>query len=250
MTPPLLLHTPGQIAAFARSGAARGRRCIVIDQLRATSTIVTALAHGARRVLAVASLEEARQIKASLPDALLAGERGGLPPEGFDLGNSPRAFTVERVTGRDILLTTTNGTLALLACRGAAAIHPLSLLNLAAVADQIAGHPELPLALLCAGTGEGYALEDGLVAAALLALLSLDPAFESHPAAAPFRAWGVSAALLRRTANGRNLVRIGLEEDIAFTARRDHFPIVPEGRIGEVGTGDGTVTAVEITPPS
>ena len=242
MLVPLVLHTPAQIADFARSGNAVGHRCLVIDQLRATSTVVTALAHGARRIVAVRTVEEARQIKAARPDALLAGERGGLPPDGFDLGNSPRAFTPEKSGGKEIVLTTTNGTFALLSCRGAAAIHPLSLLNLAAVVAQAQRHPE-PIALLCSGTGEGYSLEDALVAAAALSALG----FHDHPAAAPFRAWGTGNALLLRTANGRNLVRLRLGEDIAFCGRRDHFPIVPEGRIGEIQTDAGPVPIVELT---
>ncbi len=241
----LILHTPAQIAAFARAGEARGRRCLVIDQLRATSTIVTALAHGARRVLAVGTVEQARQIKSTRPGILLAGERGGLPPEGFDLGNSPRAYTPERVAGKEIVLTTTNGTLALLACRGAAAIHPLSLLNLAAVAAHAARNKE-PLALLCAGTGEGYSLEDALVAGAGLVALGL----RDHPAAAPFRAWGAGESILSRTTNGRNLLRLGLREDIAFSSRRDAFPIVPEGRIGEVEGEGGPIPVVELTLPT
>ncbi len=242
MLVPLVLHTPAQIAAFARSGSAVGHRCLVIDQLRATSTVVTALAHGARRIVAVRTVEEARQIKAARPDALLAGERGGLPPDGFDLGNSPRAFTPEKSGGKEIVLTTTNGTFALLSCRGAAAIHPLSLLNLAAVVDHAKARPE-PIALLCSGTGEGYSLEDALVAAAALSALG----FPGHPAAAPFRAWGTGTALLRRTSNGRNLVRLRLEEDIAFCGQPDHFAIVPEGRIGEIQTEDGLVPVVELT---
>src|SRR6202522_1906170 len=94
--------------------------CAVIDVIRATSTIVTAVPRGAG-VLAVASLDEAFALKAKFPSVLLAGERGGQALPGFDLGNSPEDFTTERVQGRRVILTTTNGTQALAACHGARA---------------------------------------------------------------------------------------------------------------------------------
>jgi len=243
-----VLHVPGEIAAFARARGAEGRPCVVIDQLRATSTIVTALAHGARRVLAVGTLEEARALKRERPEALLAGERFGTAPEGFDLGNSPLDYTPDRVKDREIVLTTTNGTFALLACAGASRLRAASLLNLDTIAAAVAGAKESrPFVLLCSGSDGKAALEDEVTAGAFLAAAG----FPDHPAAAPFRAWGAGPALQARAANGRRLVALGLGDDIAFAARRNHFPIVPEGRIGEIRTAEGAVLAVDIAlPPS
>src|SRR5277367_5101325 len=99
----------------------RASVCDVVDVIRATSTIATALANGAG-VQAIASLDEAFALKAKSPGVLLAGERGGQALPGFDLGNSPEDFTIGRVQGRRIVLTTTNGTQALAACKGARAV--------------------------------------------------------------------------------------------------------------------------------
>ncbi len=113
-----ICHSPTQWRALP-AGQLHASACVVIDVIRATSTIVTALAHGAG-VQAVASLEEAFALKAKYPGAVLAGERGGQAVPGFDLGNSPEDFTSERVQGRRVILTTTNGTQALAACEGGA----------------------------------------------------------------------------------------------------------------------------------
>ena len=100
-----------------------GATALVIDVLRASTTIVTALANGAASVVPVETVEEARARKAALgPEAILAGERHSDPPEGFDLGNSPLEFTAARVQGLTIVITTSNGTKALTAARGAAAV--------------------------------------------------------------------------------------------------------------------------------
>lgn len=233
-----VLYTPAQIAAFARDGEAAGTTCVVVDQLRATSTIVAALGNGAPAVLAVGTVEEARALAASRPDALLAGERGGVPPEGFDLGNSPREFTAARLAGREVVLTTTNGTLALLACRGAGAIHAASLLNLTATLDVL--HGEREIVFLCAGTGPDFALEDALTVGALVEALA-----PGHPAAAPWRAARRELdGVLARTVNGRRLVGLGLGDDIAWSARRDAFALAPRGTVHDFGIDGGTVAAV------
>lgn len=241
-----VLYTPAQIEAFSGGGpegpAISWRCCAVIDQLRATSTIVTALAHGAAAFYAVRSVEEARLLKRSKPGALLAGERGGLPPEGFDLGNSPRAFTPEAVGGREIILTTTNGTGALAACRGAETIVAASFLNLSAVVSLLAGSPA-PRALLCAGTGNDFSLEDAIVAGAIAEEIA-----PGHPAAAIYRAVrGDLPSVLRRTVNGRRLIALGLEEDIAWSLQRDRFPVVPRGRVVDFIVEETPVTAVVLT---
>jgi len=84
---------------------------VVFDVLRATSSIITGLASGVEAIIPVRTVEEARKRKLEDPDLLLAGERGGLPPQGFDLGNSPEEF--ENLKGRRVVMTTTNGTAAI-----------------------------------------------------------------------------------------------------------------------------------------
>ena len=205
----------------------RESACAVIDVIRATSTIVTALAHGAG-VQAVASLDDAFALKAKLPGAILAGERGGQALPGFDLGNSPEDFTTERVQGRRVILTTTNGTQALAACQGARAIFTASFLNLDAVAARMReiGPPWI---IVCAGCDGEFGVDDAIVAGALAEALDQD-----HPMVSLHRSIGrdLVEALLDSNA-GRELRKVGLEKDIPFCARRNLFSIVPT--LGEDG---------------
>src|SRR5580692_7380997 len=135
--PPTLevLFTPAEFATLPQRDLS-GTVCVVFDVLRATSTIVTALANGADAVIPVAEIPEALAAKRARPDLLLGGEREGVRIRAdqtggvdFDLGNSPREFTRERVAGRTIILTTTNGSRALRACAGARAVFAGSFLN-------------------------------------------------------------------------------------------------------------------------
>lgn len=148
--------------------------CIVFDVLRATSTLLHALAHGAEAVEPVADIPAALARRAGQADVLLAGERHGLRIDAsltggveFDLGNSPREFTAERVAGRRIVMTTTNGTRALHACTGAAAILAASFGNLGATARWLDRHPPSRILLVCAGTLDHASFEDALAAGAL-----------------------------------------------------------------------------------
>jgi len=196
--------------------------CVVIDVIRATSTIVTALASGARGVQPVASLEEARALKEHDPAALLAGERGGQALPGFDLGNSPREMTAERVKGRRIILTTTNGTQALAACQGARAIITASFLNLEVVTAKLR---ELgpPWIILCAGHEGGFGVDDAVVAGALAEALQQD-----HPLVSLYHSVRNDLTeTLRGSLAGQELVRIGLEQDIPFCAQMNLHSIVP-----------------------
>lgn len=206
--------------------------CAVIDVIRATSTVVTALAEGARSVRPVASLEEAQALKSAQPDLLLAGERGGKPLPGFDLGNSPREMTAERVRDRHLILTTTNGTQALAACHGARAVMTASLLNLQAVTQRLR---ELgpPWIVVCAGFEGHFGLDDAMVAGALAEALGQDHALISlyHSAKRDL------AKTLLGSWAGQELVKIGLEQDVPFCAKLDRFPLVP------MLDGDGRLTA-------
>jgi 2-phosphosulfolactate phosphatase len=205
--------------------------CAVIDVIRATSTIVTALAHGATGVQPVAGVAEAQALKKQNRDALLAGERGGKPLPGFDLGNSPHEMTTERVKDRRIILTTTNGTQALAACHGARAIVTAGLLNLEAVATKLRelGPPWL---IVCAGYEGQFGLDDAIVAGALAEALDQDHAMVSLYRSARN---DLSETLLGSNA-GQELLKIGLENDVPFCAQLDLFPLVP------TLAGDGILT--------
>jgi 2-phosphosulfolactate phosphatase len=211
-------YLPSQWRSFDFSSSA----CAVIDVIRATSTIAAALASGASGITPVASVAEAEQLKARHPVALLAGERHGQALPGFDLGNSPRDVTPERVGGRPIILTTTNGTQALAACRGARAVVTASLLNLAATAAKLR---ELgpPWTILCAGYEGDFGLDDAIVAGALAEALG-----EPDPFVALYRSVRSDlATVLLKSSAGQELVKIGLEGDIPFCAELDRFSVVP-----------------------
>ena len=224
--------TPAEIARLPRHdlGAAT---CVVFDVLRATSAVLTAISQGARRIYPVSTVEEARRLKETrLPDALLVGERGGVRLDGFDLGNSPGEYTPETVGGRDIISTTTNGTVALRACAGATDVLAGAWLNLQALAAWIrARETEMErLVLVCAGTGENFALEDGYAAGGLIARLRSNPRtgdlddaalallalYERNPDA--------PLEVLRASANGKRLEEIGLGADVARCAAPPELP--------------------------
>ena len=144
---------------------------VVVDVLRASSTIVAALAAGAHAIYPVVSTEEAIKLATSLgrEDALLAGERRGLKVEGFDLGNSPREFTPETVGGKRVVMSTTNGTRALVAVAGAERVLVASFLNLSAVAAACADAERL--AVVCAGREGRFSIDDAVCAGMLLGRL-------------------------------------------------------------------------------
>ena len=216
-----VILSPAEIALLP-SRDLHGTVCVVFDVLRATSTFLTALANGARRIYPVTSVQEASILQRRLPQALLGGERGRVRLAGFDLGNSPREYTAERVRGRDIISTTTNGTVALRACAHAASVYAGALLNVDALAAHLGeGGPKIErLLLVCAGTGTQFALEDGFAAGALLARCqdaSLNDAARSMRVLYEqgFREPG---RVLRDSANGRRLAEIGLGDDVEYCA--------------------------------
>jgi 2-phosphosulfolactate phosphatase len=213
--------------------------CIVIDVLRATTTTITALAAGALGVIPCLSIEEACERAAALPagQAVLGGERGGLPIPGFDLGNSPAEYTPQRVGGKLVVLTTTNGTRALLECRSASHIIVAGFVNLAAVSDVVSDPIEIDV--VCAGTDGQITREDVLLAGAVAAAAPGDWQLDDEAVVAR-DAWltlvarGAGSDLrlalieaMRASRGGRNLIEIGMERDIELAAEIDRFAIVP-----------------------
>lgn len=215
--------------------------CVVFDVLRATSTILTALANGAAGVMPVADIPAALAWKTRHPDVLLAGERNGVRilaaqtgGVDFDLGNSPREFTADRVRNRTIVMTTTNGTRALRACAGAQRVVAGSFLNLGALVRLIEKHRPPGLLLVCSGTLEQAALEDALGAGALV-----DAVWPLYADGTVGDAAVIARQLYRRFAddlpagfglsrNGRRLLaKPALREDVAVCATRDVVDLVP-----------------------
>jgi 2-phosphosulfolactate phosphatase len=220
--------TPAALPA----GTLAGATALVIDVLRASTTMVTALAHGCRAVLPVAEVEEARRRARELPGSLLAGERGGDPPAGFDLGNSPLEFTAERVGGRTIVFTTSNGTRALLAARPATAVAVAGFVNLAAAAGWAVGQRR-DLVVVCAGELGARSVEDETCAGLLVdRVLSLEPAAVASAGAAEAaeaaRAYAKDLARLAQDApHARHLAAHGRGPDVAACLTLDAFTVIP-----------------------
>ncbi|PAW81298.1 MAG: 2-phosphosulfolactate phosphatase [Pedosphaera sp. Tous-C6FEB] len=216
--------------------------CVVFDVLRATSSMVTALANGAREIIPVCEIAEAVALRAARPDLLLAGERDGVRilraltgSVDFDLGNSPREFTRQRVGGRSIAMTTTNGTRALQACRGAQRVLVGSFLNLGAVADWIARERVENLLVVCSGTLEEASYEDVLGAGALCdavwAQFAGGKVADSAQVAREIYRLGCGdlLAAVQRARNARRLLALPkLRDDVPLCLQRDTANVLAE----------------------
>ncbi len=223
-----------------------GGVAVVIDVIRASTTITTALSHDAEAVYPVETVDEARALSDTFETVpLLGGERGGVRIDGFNLGNSPREYTPAEVRHRRIVFTTTNGTAAIAACREAAEILIGGLVNRSAVATaartMAAGH-ETAVHLVCAGVERQTADEDTIGAggildaaasrwpgdrfddAAVAALRRFREACGGHQDAA---AVGSLTTTLADTPGGRRIVALGMREDLAVVAALDSLQIVP-----------------------
>jgi 2-phosphosulfolactate phosphatase len=240
-----VLFTPAESEALGRRDLTQ-TACVVFDILRATSTMVTALANGATAIILAGDIEEALAEKQQRPDILLGGERDGLRITAdltggtdFDLGNSPREYIAETVALKTIVSTTTNGTLALRACAGAKAVFVCSFLNLGATARHLQTRSRNNLLLVCGGTRDQAAYEDALAAGALCDLLwPLYQSGEVADSACMARQLYLDAqsdlmGAMRHSRNAsRLLALLELRDDVAFCLRTDVFNLVArmEGR--------------------
>jgi 2-phosphosulfolactate phosphatase len=227
-----VILTPAELPALAGRDLG-GTACVVFDVLRATSTFVAALANGASAIIPVSEIPEAMDLRKKRPDVLLGGERNGVKirtAEGeFDFGNSPREYTPEKVRGRTIVSTTTNGTRALRACAHAKTVLAGSFLNLSATANFLRDQNFKNILLVCAGTRENTALEDVLAAGALGEIL--DAAELSDSAQIALAAFCQSkrdlAGAISKSENAMRLLAIpDLHDDVEFCLQRDVFDFV------------------------
>ena len=207
---------------------------VVIDVLRATSSIVEALVNGAEGIYPASSTEEAIKLASSLgrEDTVLCGESKGLMIEGFDLGNSPREFTVEQVAGKRLVMTTTNGTRTFLMTGDATRVMACCFMNLGAVAQEVSEVEYL--VVVCSGRAGLFSLEDAVCAGALLLRVreKQDEEIEFNDAAMAAmelaNAFQVNSDFLASTAAGQRLVEIGFREDLDLCAQIDQHTVVPE----------------------
>jgi 2-phosphosulfolactate phosphatase len=235
------------LPAVVRPEELAGGAVVVIDVLRASTTIIHALETGAREVVPFLDVEEAREFARATPghDVILGGERRGLPIPGFHLGNSPEDYTRDRVAGKAIAFTTTNGTRAILHARQADRVLIGAFVNAGAVVAELLG--EESIHLLCAGTGGQVSEDDVLLAGMLVDRMQrqLGDSVELNAQAVTAReVWSQAfavpqalgaepipperlAARLRRSLGGKDLVAVGLEDDILAASHIDKFPNVP-----------------------
>jgi 2-phosphosulfolactate phosphatase len=215
-------------------GSLAGAIAVVIDVLRCSTTIVHALAAGCTAVRPCGEVEEARALADSMRAGrvLLAGERDGLPLPGFDLGNSPQAFTSRACRGCTVVLTTTNGTRALLRAAQADRVLMAAFVNYSAVCEQLR-LTKCPVHIVCAGTDREIATEDTLLAGAFVDYLS--QAFEVQLNDSARLAWdcfenhgSILLGALQLSRGGANLRQLGYDDDIQAACQVDHFHLVPE----------------------
>jgi 2-phosphosulfolactate phosphatase len=237
---PLPLHT-WLMGAPPDGRDAAGACAVVVDVLRATSTVAAALDHGAACVIPRANVDEAFAARAELEgrgeEPLLGGERGGFKVPGFDLGNSPLEYEAGRVTGRPVVLCTSNGAAALERCRGGSRVYAASFVNAGATAAAVARGAE-PVVLCCAGKEGAPSLEDvccaGLLAASLLKVYPYEADDATTMALLCWRNYEADVPGLLRTCNhGRYLAGLGFEKDLEFCSRVDVLPFAAAQRDGE-----------------
>jgi 2-phosphosulfolactate phosphatase len=236
---------------LAPPGRLAGSVTVAIDVLRATTTIIHALAAGCAAVRPVGEIDEARKLADSMRAGrvLLGGERGGKPLDGFDLGNSPREYTAKVCRNATLVLTTTNGTRALLRAAEAERTLVAGFVNFSAVCEQLRQDTR-PVHIVCAGTDGSVTLEDTLLAGAIVdylcdagevclndgARLAWD-CYETHGR--------VLLGALEISQGGANLKELGYDDDIRAAAQIDQFALVPELRRDPLRVEVGAVGIVK-----
>jgi 2-phosphosulfolactate phosphatase len=217
-----------------------GRTAVVIDVIRATTCMVEAMANGARAIFPTVLAENAIKLASDLgrEDTLLCGERKGIKIEGFDLGNSPAEFSIDVVEGKQLVMSTTNGTRAFLALESAERVLAASFLNLSAVARALSEVSEL--VVVCAGRADRFSLDDALCAGHLIRkilegqesepLLAVDPVLNDGARVVLdlARKYDPTEDFLRSTRSGQALQEVGFESDLAFCASLDKHKVVPQ----------------------
>jgi 2-phosphosulfolactate phosphatase len=219
-------------AKEANKAVKRRDLIIVIDVLRSCSTIISLLAEGARSIIPAATLREANELRKQHPNYLLFGERKGRKPKGFDFGNSPLGFSAQDIQRKDIIITTTSGTLAITRCKSAEWVLLGSFLNAELVARKswkIAQNHRLDISFVLSGDGGRFSLEDFVCAGAIAEKFQTEALSDK-----------ISAAVLGfkqmrddlcenifKTQHARHLVSMGFVKDVEFSCQLNSINIVP-----------------------
>lgn len=197
--------------------------CIVLDIFRASSTIITALQNGCICIQPMSEIAAARAAKSIAPELLLAGERQSIKIEGFDFGNSPLEFSREQINGHKLVMNTSNGTKAILACSIAQQIFIGAFINARVVVRQ-ALNSTRDITIVCAGTSGEFSLEDSLCAGYMVELITAVAGYQlTDTAYAALLMYQQAAdnllAHAARSSNGRRLYEIGLATDVDYCLR-------------------------------
>ncbi|HEY4612641.1 MAG TPA: 2-phosphosulfolactate phosphatase [Bacteroidota bacterium] len=216
----------------------REKNVVVIDVLRSSTTVATALYNGAREIIPVPSIESAVKISGSLfgDVTLRGGERGGKMIQGFNLGNSPLEYNEATVRGKSIIYCTTNGSLAMAKSRYARSMVVAAFVNLSMVTEFLAQLND-DVVILCAGNStvaNGFSLEDVVCGGMIVRKLSeaknvsLDLSDSALAAQSLYKSFGRSVVkMLKNSTHGKYLAGIGYDNDIAFSAKVDSVPVLP-----------------------
>ena len=214
-----------------------GHTVISIDVLRSSSCIVWGLVNGASKIIPVDDLGSAVSIASRMGDCVLAGERGAVLIPGFDIGNSPAEYTEARVSGKAVVISTTNCTGAICKSESASNVLIGSMLNCTAVAKRAV---ELgnDVILMCAGTGGEFSADDiyaaGAIASAIQTLTDAELCDLTRVSCLVYDRWKEDRTELSKTKHYKRLVSLGLESDINFCLTRDLTDIVPEYKNGVI----------------
>lgn len=210
------------------------KNTVVIDVLRATTTIVTALQNGAKEIIPVGSVEFAMQVSGNAfsGHTLLGGERNTLKIDGFALGNSPLEYVPNIVKGKSIVLFTTNGSKAIVKARFSTNLFILSFLNVQAAAQKIISLNE-DVEILCSGNSGKFSFEDSACAGMLISsIIDLKENIELNDSSKVSKLIydknkNNLEKMLSETEHGQKLISAGFREDIKFAAQENKFDIVP-----------------------
>ena len=228
-----VFFTPNQVKPIETAG----RLVVIVDVLRASTTVATALGNGAKTVIPVEGADEviSRSREFARSQILLAGEQKMHPIAGFDIGNSPQAFTPAMVEGKTILITTTNGTKTLLGVQNARDIVIASYVNFTAVLAmmKVAASSNTDIAIICAGEEGSFTLEDAACAGRFVrAIPKRSDSIQTNDAAAASvvieKKYGDNIAkVFKESSHGQALQSAGFGDDLAAAAEVDSYPVVP-----------------------
>lgn len=237
-----LLVRVGLSARDAAKASKRGDVIIVVDVLRCSSTIISLLDKGVEAIFIAESLRGARELRKKLGDAILAGERGGLKPKGFDFGNSPLEFPRERVKGGKVVLTTTSGTKAISSSRGSKWVFVGAFLNAGFVSKAALKKAEeegAGISIIASGRKGEFSLEDFLCCGLIASELSSRGEVRLDDAAkAALLAWREARAnlseVIKSGDHAKRLMELGFKNDVEFCVSVNSMGIVPYYRDGAV----------------